>query len=395
MTGERRVDHDVVVVGDGPAGLALAAACSAAGVDVAVVGRGAEWSATYGAWDDELGDHRGAVARTMDIDVIGARRHRLDRRYAIFDNQSLRAGLDVAPRVVGEVVAIDHLVGRSIIRCAERASDVTARLVVDARGPRSSPGVAVQRAYGLVLGSRPGALEGDRAVLMDWRQPAPGTAGRGSGDDHPTFLYAVALGGGRWLVEETSLARRQPVSADVLRARLAARLGDDLTGEASAVEHVSIPMSPGRPTPNSPTVLFGAAAGYVHPATGYSVAASLHAAPRVAAALAATVGVGDQLQRSGIVDAAVWPTSQRRARALHDYGLAALLRLPASDIQHFFDAFFSLPSSEWSAYLRVDTDAAAVSRVMASVFRSVPWALRGRLAAGDPRPFLELLRRSS
>ena len=43
------------MVGDDPAGLALAAACRRPGLAVAVVGSGGPWSATYGMWRDEVG----------------------------------------------------------------------------------------------------------------------------------------------------------------------------------------------------------------------------------------------------------------------------------------------------------------------------------------------------
>ncbi|MEZ5248041.1 MAG: lycopene cyclase family protein [Ilumatobacteraceae bacterium] len=96
------------------------------------------------------------------------------------------------------------------------------------------------------------------------RRGADGLAGvRGAGKRsaaEPTFVYLVQLEAGRWLVEETSLARRSPMPIDELRARLATRLGADLTGRAEHVEHVSIPMRPGVPSRLQPTVGFGAAA---------------------------------------------------------------------------------------------------------------------------------------
>ena len=45
---------DVVVIGDGPAGSALAASLCHLGVDVALVGPGAPWEATYTTWADDL-----------------------------------------------------------------------------------------------------------------------------------------------------------------------------------------------------------------------------------------------------------------------------------------------------------------------------------------------------
>lgn len=387
--------HDVVVLGDGPAGLALGAACVHAGLDTVVVGRGTPWAATYAAWVDDVPAHIGAFASTMQVDAVGLRRTTLDRVYGVLDNRELRESLDVASRVVAEVVAVDHLLHASVVRCAADGGDLAGRLVVDARGVRADVGVPVQTAYGLVLDHRPEVIEGDGGVLMDWRQPVgmigePVAARHAAELDHPTFLYVVDLGGGRWLVEETSLAHRHALPADVLRSRLAARLGADLTEVAETVEHVSIPMRPGVPVQHGHTVLFGAAAGYVHPATGYSVAASLGAAGRVADAVARSMEVRDSNERAAQVRAAVWPSGQARARALHDYGLAALLRLPSGEVQAFFDTFFTLPTEQWSAYLRVNTDARAVAGAMSRVFRDSPWPLRRRLAAGSPLPFLDL-----
>lgn len=383
------------MIGDGPAGRSLGAACVLAGLDTVVVGRDAPWTSTYAVWADEVPAHVGSFAATMTVDAVGHRRTTLSRTYAVLDNRSFRASIDVAPHVTAHVGAVDHLHDVSVVRCSGSDSDLSCRIVIDARGTRSEIGVPVQTAYGLVLRERPKTLEGDGGLLMDWRQPVGATlAGgrsRGMGEiDHPTFLYVVQLGNGRWLVEETSLAHHRPIRSEVLRARLASRLGADLTESALAVEHVAIPLRSGRPLANGQTVLFGAAAGYVHPATGYSVAASLRAAERVADSIATSLPVPDPLERSAAVRAAVWPSDHVRARALHDYGLAALLRLKASDVQTFFDAFFALPVDQWSAYLRVDTDGRDVARAMTKVFTTSPWRLRLRLASGNPGPFLRL-----
>lgn len=375
--------HDVAVLGDGPAGRALGAACVAAGLDVVVLGLDAPWTNTYGTWVDEVPDHAHLLAADAVTDVVALGRRRLDRRYGTFDNLALRGALDVAPRRAARVASVQHLEQHARVM-VDDGEPVLARLAVDARGAVTAVGAPLQTAYGVVLAERPASIEGDGAVLMDWRQPVD------VGD--PTFLYVVPLADGRWMVEETSLARARPVTAAELRARLTARLGDDPTDRAEHVELVSIPMQPGLPQRGALTVGFGAAARYVHPATGYSVAASLRAAPRVAAAIAANVGDADLRRRSVRVWNAVWPAEQRRARALHDVGLAALLQLPARDVQAFFDGFFALPTEQWSAYLRIDTTVAEVTRAMRAVFSSVPWPVRRRLATASPLPLARLLR---
>lgn len=392
--------HDVVVVGDGPAGSALAAALTDADVDVLLIGEDLPWDATYGTWVDEVpttltvdGSADVFATRTA-VDVVGARRHELTREYAVFDNERLRAASRRAPHRIGRVVSVDQTKdGARVVTDGREV--VLARLVVDATGAlsglvatrrggrqggrREHGATSWQTAYGLVLDEPPAAVEGDRALLMDWR--SPGIAF----EDEPTFLYSVPLGDRRWLVEETSLARREPMSASHLRLRLAARLGGDMTDRALGVEHVAIPMRSGIPDRHHFVVGFGASARYLHPATGYSVTASLRAAPRVAEEIAAALRDGepaDELARRAWN--AVWPAPARRSRALHDRGLNALLRMRTDDIRVFFDAFFDLPVADWSEYLRIDGGPLAVSRSMANVFSSVPWSLRRRLAMGSP-----------
>jgi len=394
--------HDVIVVGDGPAGSALSAALVDADVDVALLGLDAPWTATYGTWVDEVPSQvdLGVLAARTPIDAVGARRHVLPREYAVFDNARLRTALRRAPHRITTVVSA--LATNDGVRLVTDERDVwLARVVIDATGAapalvgqrpggggrRDRSGIAWQTAYGLVLDERPAGLEGEHGVLMDWRSPGI------SFHDEATFVYAVPIGDGRWLVEETSLARRVPMPPGELRLRLAARLGRDLTDRAEYVEHVRIPMAGGVPERHQRLVGFGAAARYLHPATGYSVAASLRAAPRVAAEVAAALGVGSSPSELSLRSwNAVWPSSARRSRALHDYGLAALLRMRPDELRRFFDGFFELSVADWSEYLRIDASPLAVSRVMAGVFSSAPWSLRRRLALGNPLPLRRALR---
>lgn len=413
--------HEVVVIGDGPAGSALSSAMFDLGIDVVLIGDDRPWDATYACWVDEVprwrdcvengagngpeldaatgtGTEVGLYRSSSPIDVIGARRQRLDRSYGVFDNQRLRNVVRRAPHRLGTAASIQHgpWGGRVLIDGDE---PITARLVVDAAGAlsafsapahlRGRRNLTWQTAYGLVLDHRPAVIGGDAAVLMDWTQPVdPGECFSAE----PTFLYVVPLGSGRWLVEETSLSRRVPMPGAELRARLTARLGADLTVRAEHVEHVAIPMLSGLPRTDRLVVGFGAAAGYIHPATGYSVTASLRAAPSVAAAAKNALECCDDASAaSAAVWSAVWPTASRRSRALHDFGGQVLLRMTPAEIQWFFDAFFALPSEVWGEYLRIDTTPASVSRVMAAVFRSASWSVRRQLAWGDPRPLLRSL----
>jgi len=393
---------DVAIVGAGPAGLALAHAITRRGVDSIVIAPDTQWHATYGAWRDdveacELGAPLDVVVRGAWplVRVVGAREHRLARPYVVFDNQRLKASLSagIAMRV-DSVVAAEHDTQTTTLRLAS-GDEVRARLVVDATGSgvllahrhaensnravsdRSAPAGA-QTAYGLVVRSSafvtPGVF-----TLMDWRPPLSGEAAI---TQHPTFFYGAQFNDGVTLVEETSLYAQPPFDVDTLRGLLAVRLGVDLTSQAANVELVHIPMGEALPSRGTRVVGFGAAAGYIHPVTGYSVAGSLRAAPRVADAIASALQQGKQdADLSSAIWQAVWPQQLLQTRAWHDAGLHALRRLPGDCVGEFFDEFFSLPVELWSSYLRIDTEPALVRRAMFALFRRSRWSLRIRLAA--------------
>jgi lycopene beta-cyclase len=386
---------DVLVVGGGPAGWALAASCATHGLDTALIDETPDrpWTATYGGWADELPADlpRGAVAASASsVRAEATSTHHLARGYLVLDNAGLREHLgrpDVAVRP-GRVVAADHGDRGSTVRLAD-VRRLAAGVVVDASGARRilgqgpPAGAVEQAAVGLVLPAEAAlpVLGPDEAVLMDWRHPA-GPAG-----DDPTFLYAVPLAGGRALVEETSLARRPGLPASVLRDRLRVRLaavGVPVV-DALAEERVRIPLDL-RPARPGRVVPFGIAAGMAHPATGYSVASALRTAPMVAAAIAGNL-------RRSPADAAraarraVWPAAALAVHALRRRGLAALLAIPPREVPSFFELFFSLSESRQRAYLSGRTDLAGTADAMAALFASAPWPLRARLAWSGAHPW--------
>lgn len=386
---ERRCD--VVITGGGPAGSALAKDCQARGLDVLIVDPRGSWSSTYGTWVDDL-DERDDAARLKDVlrvawpqvRVVGTREHRLARTYGFFDNEKLRAYLQVAPLLESTVeeVVRDREANGLVVRCAD-SSRIATRLVVDAGGSRSSLLArhrhregGVQSAFGVITRAAPNAYR-ECFTLMDWSI------------EHrdPTFLYTVDFGDGSVLLEETSLYRRSPLDARALEARLLERVGA-VTREG--VEHVVIPMGGDIPSSSHTVVGFGAAAGYVHPVTGYSVAASLRASSRVADAIhrgiSMDLSVEDRVRHTWD---AVWPTSLRRTRALHQYGLASLASFDGPELQEFFDTFFSLPTADWSAYLRIDTPPSAIAKVMTKFFSRMSWRVRAKVMTANP---LSLLR---
>jgi len=412
----RAIDRfDVVVIGDGPAGSALARACHARGIEVALVGDDAAWTATYSTWTDDLVDAEGVAL--LDVDAVsatenhevwayGAKPHRLPRTYATLDNDRLRA--ELREEVTHRIARVTDVVVAKVTSSAghrlelDDGGAIVARVVVDATGWPSrfarrsgEQAPAWQTALGVVLAEPPTGDLG-QPTFMDFRRVLGPDGAASTIGPHgvTTFCYSLPMAEG-WLVEETVLAARPAIEPIALLPRLAARLGrhpDSVLADAVRTEYVRIPLGGSRPDPDQPIIAFGAAAGYVHAATGFSVAASIRAAPRVAVAigraLAASAGVADP---APIADA-VWPGWMRRTRVLHDYGLEVLLDLDDDEVRSFFDAFFDLPLSDWTAYLRVDTSPGEVSAVMSRLFRSSNWQLRRRLAGRNPASLARLLR---
>ncbi|MFD6163376.1 lycopene cyclase family protein [Nocardia sp. NPDC060256] len=347
---------DVIVCGLGPAGRALAHRCLARGLSVTVVDPAPDrpWSATYAAWADELPgwlDPSVIAARVAEPMAWGTRVHRIDRPYVVLDSGRLQKSLDLT----GAEIVIDRAVELTPGRLSLAAGrPLTGRRVIDARGIARSPRLAEQTAYGLVLDER--RCAGLAPLFMDWR------ADNGSAADAPrSFLYAVPLGGGTMLLEETCLAGRPALDGTELRDRLHHRLrsrGIEFGGD-ERVERVRFPVEGGRPGRHT----FGAAGGFAHPATGYSVAASLTAADTVAAG------------------AQAWPASAHAVHQLRAAGLRALLALPPADIPVFFDAFFTMPPAAQHAYLSGRTDLTGTVTAMRTLFGALPPQLRRRVAA--------------
>ncbi|WP_210435397.1 lycopene cyclase family protein [Saccharopolyspora sp. ASAGF58] len=382
---------DVVVVGGGPAGRAAAAACSDTGLQVTLVDPAPRrvWPHTYGTWRDELPPSvpSAALASVMPrMAVHGTDRHEWQRPYAVLDNTALwkhfwRA--DVV-EVTGRATAAEHgPTGSTVVLKDGRR--IAAAVVVDATGAaRSLSGgrpphtAAQQSAVGWVVDAATAEpfCDPDAGVFMDWRQ-APQTRG-----GWPTFLYAIHLGPNRVLLEETSLARRPALPLALLRRRLAGRFaaaGVDAQGRIDE-ERVRFPVDDPLPRPGR-VIPFGAAAGFMHPATGFSVAASLQRAPWLAAAISAALpsGPAAAARASWSIQ---WPPSAVAAHVLRHRALHALLSLPPDLVPEFFEAFFRLNEPHRTAFLAPEGSPAGTAAAMSALFRNAPWRIRRRLVLG-------------
>lgn len=393
---------DVVVVGAGPAGLAVATACAEQGLATTVVAEDhdAVWPQTFGVWVDEveevgLAEALAEVWPAIDLHLGEAQHRRIERPYGRIDNRRLQADLHGrleragARRVTGRAAGAEHDAQGTTV-ATEAGIRLPCRVAVDASGHRPAlltvgrgRPPAVQTAYGLIARySEPPVAPGSM-LLMDYRDPSGGRTEATPAP--PTFLYAMALDDGCYLLEETVLASRPALGFATLEQRLRRRLGTlgVQIKEHIAVERVRIPMGGPLPPRGQRVVGFGAAAGLVHPATGYQVGSALSRAPALGAALAGALDTPGSTP--GCVAAAgwaaVWPPDLLRQRALHTLGLESLLRLDDDATRSFFRAFFDLPADRWAGFLSGERSAARLASTMLALFARVPVAVRGTLAA--------------
>lgn len=413
--------HDVLVIGAGPAALAIAVELGARGVAVAALAPHAPtapWANTYGIWASEveglglghLLSHRWSDSVSdfgagLD-DPAGRIQH--GQAYGLFDKAALQghwlgraaaAGVDWHR---GEAAGLDHDTAVSTVRTAAGA-ELRARLVVDASGHepvfvrRGNDGpVAGQAAYGIVGRYSADPIGQGQFVFMDYRADHLTDAER---REPPTFLYAMDLGEGVFFCEETSLALAPPVSFATLRARLHQRLAHRGVSVRDVLheEYCLFPMNPPLPDLRQRVVGFGGAGGMVHPASGYMVGSLLRRAPELAEAIASALAanrVGEGLAEAAW--AGLWSPELRWKHAFFRFGLEKLMRFDEARLRHHFHAFFQLPLSQWTGFLTNTLTPPELLLAMVRLYGQAPWdvrwglmglqgregALLGRLLAG-------------
>lgn len=383
---------DLLVVGAGLAGLALAAQAAARGLVVQVLDPAPErpWPNTFGTWLDEVDPELPLAHRWSTVEVAGKGwRRPLERPYGLLDRpalqdrlcaQLLAAGGRLEP---GQVVGATHDDRGSVVTLAD-GRQVQATLVADCSGHtpplitrRGPPPSAFQVAYGLVARIDGHPWADDRMTLMDF--DAPPSAGPA------TFLYAMPLGGDHVFVEETILVARGTPDPLALRPLLLRRLqamGLRITAEEEE-ERCVIPMDPAPPALPQRVVALGAAASMVHPATGYTVAASLRQAPALAQALATGLDAAGPHAAAEAGWQVLWPAERRAAWVVLEYGRQAILSLEPAAVDDFFRAFFALPQATWAPFLSGQLSARQAGGLMARMFLVAPTSLRLKLSASS------------
>jgi lycopene beta-cyclase len=375
---------DLLVVGAGPSGAALAHAAARQGLATALLDPRPEkvWTRTYALWADEIPEDLplAAIATcSRQARIIARREHVLDRGYAVLDNVALWRHLrrPAVTVLTGRAREVTHDT-RGATVSGSGFDPVRARIVVDATGAcralcggrRRHP--TIQSAHGVILPATEvtSVAAVDHPLVMDWRPVDRGAP--------PSFLYAVPVSADRMLLEETCLAARPGLSPAVLRARLVRRLSAHGVSieRSSAIERVWFPVDD--PPERGGSVLgYGSGFGLTHPATGFGVADSLRWAGPVAAALAGADDPGEAVRRARRV---LWSRSARVTRWLRRRGLAAISAPALSDTRALFEAFCGLATAEQRSYTSQRDSVIGISRAMYDLISEAPTGLKPRLA---------------
>eukprot|EP00873_Tetraselmis_striata_P010501 jgi/Tetstr1/430765/TSEL_020550.t1 len=363
---------ELVIVGGGPAGLAVAGRVAAAGYKVVLVdpeplGR---WPNNYGVWCDEfeqlgLQDVFEIVWDTATVQLDDGKEweRTLTRPYARVDRPLLKQKL--LHKAVNSGVTflqtkgsrVEHTSEISVLHCANGV-EIRAALVLDAAGfgktlveyeggKSYAPGY--QGAYGVMAEVESHPFPLDKMLFMDWRDShldgAP--AVKASNAKLPTFLYAMPFSPTMVFLEETSLVKK-------------------ITEE----EYCLIPMGGELPKVPQRTLAVGGAAGLVHPSTGYMVNRALSTAPTVADKIvdvldratgreglrrkAASATEADAMAAE--VWASLWPQERLQQREFFCFGQDVLLKLDLQGTRDFFDSFFTLNDFFWRGFLSAHLD---------------------------------------
>ncbi|XAR53454.1 Lycopene epsilon-cyclase [Bertholletia excelsa] len=373
---------DLVVIGCGPAGLALAAESSKLGLHVGLVGPDLPFTNNYGVWEDEFRDlglerciehvWRDTVVYLDENDpiLIGRAYGRVSRHLLHEEllKRCVESGVSYLSSKVERILETTN--GHSLIECGQDVV-IPCRLATVASGAASGkllqyevggPRVSVQTAYGVEVEVENNPYDPNLMVFMDYRdydkQKVQCLEAK-----YPTFLYAMPMSPTKVFFEETCLASKDAIPFDLLKKKLMIRL------ETMGVQIIKtyeeewsyIPVGGSLPNTEQKNLAFGAAASMVHPATGYSVVRSLSEAPKYASVISNILKQGHSKnmnspsRRSKNISMeawnTLWPQERKRQRAFFLFGLALILQLDIDGIREFFHTFFRLPNWMWQGFL--------------------------------------------
>lgn len=373
---------DLVVIGCGPAGLALAAESAKLGLKVGLIGPDLPFTNNYGVWDDEFRDlglqgciehvWRDTIVYLDDSDpiMIGRAYGRVSRRllHEELVKRCVESGVSYLSSKVERITETTS--GHSHIECKGDIA-VPCRLATVASGAASGkllqyevggPRVSVQTAYGVEVEVENNPYDPSLMVFMDYRDYVKQKV-HSLEAQYPTFLYAMPMSPTRVFFEETCLASKEAMPFDLLKKKLMSRLNTMGIRVIRTYEEEwsYIPVGGSLPNTAQKNLAFGAAASMVHPATGYSVVRSLSEAPKYASVIANILNQGQmrdklyQFRSNENISMqawnVLWPQERKRQRAFFLFGLALIIQLDIDGIRTFFHTFFRLPKWMWQGFL--------------------------------------------
>ncbi|KAH1232216.1 Lycopene epsilon cyclase, chloroplastic [Glycine soja] len=372
---------DLVVIGCGPAGLALAAESAKLGLKVGLIGPDLPFTNNYGVWEDEFKDLglEGCIEHVWKDTIVY-----LDNKDPIFIGRSygrvsrhllheellrrcVESGVSYLSSRVESVIETSN--GHSHVVC-EYDVVVPSRLVTVASGAASGkllqyevggPKVSVQTAYGVEVEVENNPYDPNLMVFMDYRDYMKQNV-QCPEANYPTFLYAMPMSHTKVFFEETCLASKDAMPFDLLKKKLFSRLNTmGIRIKKTYEEEWSyIPVGGSLPNTEQKNLAFGAAAS-MFLSTGYSVVRSLSEAPKYASVIATILKDGhakdiitQERRKENLSMQAwntLWPQERKRQRAFFLFGLALILQLDIEGIRTFFRTFFCLPDWMWQGFL--------------------------------------------
>ncbi len=414
---------DVLVLGAGPAGMAIASALGKEKLYVEVLspnGPDEPWPNTYGIWGkevDQLGLQDLLEYRWKNtVSFFGhgsleehhyenkATEHFLD--YGLFDKKKLHSyWLNECNKShikwhEGFAEKIHFQKNKSIVSTSD-GKTYSARLVVDATGYdpvflklKSCGPLAVQTCYGIVGSFSKPPLKKGQFVLMDYRNDHLNEEQK---KEPPTFLYAMDMGNGKYFLEETSLGLVNPLTMENLKKRLEKRLSyRNISITSMQHEELGLFLPMNMPIPNFKQQIlgYGGAASMVHPASGYLIGNVLRRAPLVAKAI--STAMNDKklstyhIARKGWES--LWPKELIRKKSIYQFGLEKLMRFDEKLLREFFGSFFKLPKTQWYGFLTDTLSLREIVYAMCIMFIRAPWSVKKGLMIMHGKELKMLLR---
>eukprot|EP00238_Polyblepharides_amylifera_P000318 CAMPEP_0196574134 /NCGR_PEP_ID=MMETSP1081-20130531/3894_1 /TAXON_ID=36882 /ORGANISM="Pyramimonas amylifera, Strain CCMP720" /LENGTH=1023 /DNA_ID=CAMNT_0041892055 /DNA_START=361 /DNA_END=3429 /DNA_ORIENTATION=+ len=424
---------DVVVIGAGPAGLALAGELGAQGLSVGLIAPDTPFTNNYGVWMDEfeelgledciVGAYDDVLLWTEENSPAGG--YDLGRRYGRVGRAELRAtllkrclehGVKYHADLVSQVENQGGVEGglKSTVQCKNGFS-VEGKLSVFSTGHNhdvnhyaednaDAPPFGWQTAYGIEVKLPDHPFPADRAVFMDFRQTDPEVSDpKDPSWRVPSFLYVLPDGKDTVFLEETCLASSVQIPFDELKRRLYRRLA--LMGIAGVeLENIIeeeaswIPLGGPLPSSESSSLAFGAAAGLVHPASGYSIVNSLRKTKPLAEAITKGLARGGGLEASRAGWESLWSGERLRQTAFNQFGMELLVDLEVQDLQSFFVTFYSLPKHLSQRFLSHDLNSAMLVYFAFAFFlladNNLRWLLIKYLSKDAGKRFTEVYMRT-